>query len=446
MEKHATLSNVYDTVGQQPQSVLGVMSRESNIDGSGMVYNEMYELHKVENNEYNRLHRNSGSQHKEKEAEKPEIRSTEEGDIKAAMKKMKMILIISVIVNVVMLLLVTTVAIVGSIQSLPTSGESTSVDVDLDSLKSQYRRLEAETRNNISQATLLLDLSVRDVSQLNTSQILAQLDATNGNITSALDQFNNFEVNVSKIRALFNGTSSDIVSLQTQVNDLQLQVYCGQGEWRRVAYLNMNDPTQQCPSAWREYNTSGVRACGTPNITEKSERGCVSHMYRISTQYSRVCGRIIGYQYGSPDALHMNTIDQSYVDGISITHGAQDSREHIWTYAAGVTESSGLGDTIDNCPCSRFPGTEAPSFVGTNFYCESANPTDTFRRDHLFLDDKLWDGQQCEDSCCTGANTPPWFSTNLPMTTNDAIEVRICGTDTTFDEDTLIQLLEIYTQ
>ena len=26
----------------------------------------------------------------------------------------------------------------------------------------------------------------------------------------------------------------------------------------------MSDPSQQCPSAWREYNTSGVRACGRP--------------------------------------------------------------------------------------------------------------------------------------------------------------------------------------
>ena len=27
---------------------------------------------------------------------------------------------------------------------------------------------------------------------------------------------------------------------------------CGAGLWHRVAYLNMSDPSQQCPSAWRE--------------------------------------------------------------------------------------------------------------------------------------------------------------------------------------------------
>jgi hypothetical protein len=35
---------------------------------------------------------------------------------------------------------------------------------------------------------------------------------------------------------------------------LQMQEHqCGDGIWHRVAYLNMSDPSQQCPSAWREY-------------------------------------------------------------------------------------------------------------------------------------------------------------------------------------------------
>ena len=35
---------------------------------------------------------------------------------------------------------------------------------------------------------------------------------------------------------------------------LQLQTFsCGGSTgWRRVAYLNMSDPSQQCPSVWRE--------------------------------------------------------------------------------------------------------------------------------------------------------------------------------------------------
>ena len=36
--------------------------------------------------------------------------------------------------------------------------------------------------------------------------------------------------------------------------------YCGPGPWRRVAYVNMSDPSHQCPPVWREYYANGVRA------------------------------------------------------------------------------------------------------------------------------------------------------------------------------------------
>ena len=38
------------------------------------------------------------------------------------------------------------------------------------------------------------------------------------------------------------------------------------GGWSRVAYLNMSDPTHQCPPAWREF-IEPVRACGRTNET-----------------------------------------------------------------------------------------------------------------------------------------------------------------------------------
>ena len=52
----------------------------------------------------------------------------------------------------------------------------------------------------------------------------------------------------------------------------------------------------------------------------------------VDHQYSRVCGRVIGYQFGSTDAFRsrLTNIDQvAYVDGISITHGSPCN--HIWT-------------------------------------------------------------------------------------------------------------------
>ena len=38
----------------------------------------------------------------------------------------------------------------------------------------------------------------------------------------------------------------------------------------------MTDPSQQCPSAWREYNTSRVKACGRP---DNSTGSCAAEFY-----------------------------------------------------------------------------------------------------------------------------------------------------------------------
>jgi hypothetical protein len=157
--------------------------------------------------------------------------------------------------------------------------------------------------------------------------------------------------------------------------------------------------------------------------------------------YSRVCGRVIGYQFGTPDAFlqYANNSNIDF-DGVNITHGPQ--RDHIWSYVAGVTENE---TNPGNCPCSPFPGTKPlPPSIGNQYYCESAVPTVVI---HSFQeDDPLWDGQQCEGTCCTGINSPPWFSVQLPAPTTDEIEVSICGDESTNNEDSPIELLEIYVQ
>ena len=72
---------------------------------------------------------------------------------------------------------------------------------------------------------------------------------------------------------------------------------CGGSGWRHVAYLNMSDPTQQCPSVWQEITTPH-RVCGRRSNTSAS---CEGLNYTTgSEQYDQVCGRIIGYQIGSP--------------------------------------------------------------------------------------------------------------------------------------------------
>ena len=61
--------------------------------------------------------------------------------------------------------------------------------------------------------------------------------------------------------------------------------------------------------------------------------GCASTMYDVhGIPYQRVCGKVIGYQEGSTDALvnfvRRHSIEGAYVDGASLTHG----HSHVITY------------------------------------------------------------------------------------------------------------------
>ena len=72
-------------------------------------------------------------------------------------------------------------------------------------------------------------------------------------------------------------------------------------------------------------------------------------------EYSHVCGRIIGYQVGTPDAFFFQSegIDSYYICGYSLTHGPP--RKHIWTFADAAGEEFPYGSRV--CPCTRDNGT-----------------------------------------------------------------------------------------
>ena len=258
-------------------------------------------------------------------------------------------------------------------------------------------------------------------------------------IISSVDQLRNTTKEIDDIILNLDQLGDTTKGINDIISTLQLHFYCGAGQWNRIAYLNVSDPSQQCPSDWREVTTNGVRACGR---LAASTASCPGTFYSASSMYQRVCGRVIGYQENSPDGFNTpRTINDAYIDGVSITYG--QPRNHIWSYVAGMTERSSI-HTISNCPCSTVAGIGAQSFVGDNYYCESGNPTDTYRS--FRIADKLWDGKQCEGTCCTDPKSPPWFSVHLPNLTTENIEVRICGDEASENEDTPIELLEIYVQ
>ena len=227
---------------------------------------------------------------------------------------------------------------------------------------------------------------------------------------------------------------------------LVTQPSCGSGMWKKVAYFDMTDPSQQCPRGFRGYD-SPVRCCGRPVSSRES-----SPSVYYSTggyRYSTVCGKVIGYQVGSPDCFHIpnepegGIVNGIYVDGISITHG--NPRSHIWTFAAGLHEFAGVANDRFNCPCDGGT-TNPPAFVGNNYFCETGDDTPNVELQRFYNDDPLWDGINCHNTTCCLKNSPPWFKVQLASPTTDDIEVRICGDQSTGDEDTPIALLEIYVQ
>ena len=218
---------------------------------------------------------------------------------------------------------------------------------------------------------------------------------------------------------------------------------CGGSGWRRVAYLNMSDPSQQCPSVWQEITTPH-RVCGRRSTSSYS---CDGVTYTNSQQYNQVCGRIISYQVGDTEAFRRSSgrsINAFYVDGISVTRGS--TYQHIWTFAAGLDEQTQYSSSTCPCVTGSTAGSLVPSFVGQNYFCEAGITRYTSGRGIFWPNgDPLWDGQGCgpTSSCCT-FNSPPWFNITLSSPTTDNIEVRICTAGGTGTEDVPIQLMELY--
>ena len=227
----------------------------------------------------------------------------------------------------------------------------------------------------------------------------------------------------------------------------KMEEICNSDEgWMRVAFLNMSNPWEICPSGFRYQEYSGLRTCGRKWTKSKLCQSLKFPTHALT--YSEVCGHIRGYQYASTDAFrphnrnNMKSIDQAYVDGISLTHGSP--RKHIWTFAAGIQENHVYASGYSDCPCAPGSVQYSPDFVGSSYFCESGNPQDW--RHGTFYPEPLWDGQDCgaiEQGCCAAPGLP-WFHKRLHLPTSDYIELRLCSDQGTDNEDIPFDFYEIY--
>ena len=240
-------------------------------------------------------------------------------------------------------------------------------------------------------------------------------------------------------------------------NGQSVEVYCDMtrtcggitGGWMQVANIDMTDSSHTCPQGLRTLTTP-LRMCGR-SITSP---GCSSATFDShGIPYTRVCGKIIGYQDKTTDAFHPYirnqalTIDNNYIDGVSLTHGSQP-RKHIWSFAAALDETQNAYSSSTHqsrCPCIIGQSIPIPPWVGNDYFCDTGAKE---RYQYIFYpDDPLWDGEGCgPTSTCCSFNNPPWFSKQLPSPTTDDIEMRLCVDQHSNNEDVTVEKVELFVQ
>ena len=241
--------------------------------------------------------------------------------------------------------------------------------------------------------------------------------------------------------------------IQTDPTSCPIRVYCAldgspcscrcdtqEGGWMRVANFDMSDPDENCPDGFTQVDSADppLRLCGRPGPI-----GCSPITFPTNgIEYSRVCGRVKAYRFASPDGFGQNnpSLDSHYIDGVSITHGPAP-RTHIWSFVSSWTNTDGT----TGCPCdtNNYQG-QIPSYVDIDYFCEGG-PGGLPLNFILFPDNALWDGNDCESgSMCCVLNNPPYFCKTLDAPTTNDIEVRLCGNQEIGDEDTPIEVVELY--
>ena len=209
-----------------------------------------------------------------------------------------------------------------------------------------------------------------------------------------------------------------------------------------MADIDMTRPNENCPAGFRKVTASGKTMCGGQGA------GCISTTFSShGIEYSRVCGKIKGYQYYTTDAFltyihYRGSIDSAFVDGIILTHGSP--RQHIWTFSAGVTQYSA---DRSSCPCnSDSYSYSPPPYVGNDYFCDSGHRYNTRPPQTYLTNDPLWDGAGCVSGSCCTFNSPPWFCKTLPHHTTDDIELRICLNEGLDNEYLTFELVDLYVQ
>ena len=293
--------------------------------------------------------------------------------------------------------------------------------------------------------SLIRDISIPTAATVNDILVVVNelLELQNG---SSL--FNSIRpVSCKDIKAVQPNSPTGYYHVNSRNIYCNMEMLCNmEGGWTRLAYLDMSDNAQNCPSGLQAWFTGGIRVCRRQG---NNYVGCRSIKFPTNgISYTQICGRVIGYQKGSTDGVntHINNINGAYIDGVSITRGSP--REHVWSYISGISSNTTYYPN-SNCPCNTGVTEKLQQFVlKSHYYCESGNNKENYNRNQLYTTDPLWDGNNClslEAPCCSSPNMLPWFFRDYGNdTSTDYLELRVCGNEAWSNEDTPVQLYEIY--
>ena len=299
---------------------------------------------------------------------------------------------------------------------LGTAGACVAFAVQISTLKSEIASLKMESSTSLHQLNTSIDMLHQQL-----SQELYQGKTADHPATSCKDLY---DTHYASSGYYWIGEIGSPVRVYCNMS-----LTCGDltGGWMRVANIDMTNTSQNCPSGL-DLITSPRRLCDT------TVDGCASSDFNVhGAQYSHICGRIVSYQRRFPTAFYLrqDTIEQIYVNGVSLTHG-QSPRQHIWTFVAAGHESS--YQPFYTCPCmNNISPATVPNYIRSDYFCDSAliDFRSVINFDIIHTSDPLWDGEGCSsnNTCCydpqRGVN-PPWFVKTLSSPTSDNIEMRLC--------------------
>lgn len=208
------------------------------------------------------------------------------------------------------------------------------------------------------------------------------------------------------------------------------------GGWTRVAVVDA--PTSGCPADWIFDQTTNLCSVA-PGLGGAARSAFFTTA--IVDGYEEVGGVVVAHKKGSTDAFGYHagapTLDEEYVDGVSITIMNSLDRHHVFSFAASISDDASSSPA--NCPCAG--GLVAPSYVGLDYVCEAG--AGSVSNDTWYLDDPLWSRDAFAD-CDVPGDGPYFFSVGIGDPSTSDVEARVMVDEEFANEDVGVESMELY--